>query len=241
MNRDALIAKLRGVEGYLSDDEAWALYLAVRDSSASEPRVVEVGSYKGKSTIAFASALAERQSGTLVAVDPHAPTGKASYTHEHGDQDTYAEFNRNIADAGVAAYVTSIRAVSRDARAAYDMRPIDVLFIDGSHDYEDVLVDIDSWTPLVNRGAVIAFNDTYAPGVNRALRERIFSGRLGLRQFRHVNNTLFAIADPARSRPAAPVALWLYLYVERLRFKLMKLLMKGLMESLGIIYSRPSL
>ena len=237
MNRDALLAKVRGVEGYLSDDEAWALYRAVCDNAAQAPRVVEIGSYKGKSTIALASALVEKGAGSLVAVDPHAPTGKESYVREHGEQDTYAEFERNVAYAGVSNYVTSIRATSRDARKRYDMRPIDVLFIDGSHDYDDVLADIDTWTPLVNRDGIVAFNDTYVPGVNLAIRERIASGFLPLSDFRHVNNTLFGRYRSSRRR-----SIWLGLYfaVERMRFKLLKLMLKGLLEALGVIYVRPS-
>lgn len=245
MNRDALIAKLQGAEGYLSDDEAWALFIAVRHAAtvSPAPRIVEVGSYKGRSTIAIASALAMLGRGSVVAVDPHGPTGKASYTVEHGDQDTYAEFQKNVATAGVADYVTSLRAISREARRRYDMRPIDMLFIDGSHDYDDVLADIDAWTPLLNDGAVVAFNDTYAPGVNRALRRRLLSSRLHLRNFQHVNNTLFAIAHPPKSTPIPALerlALAWYLYVERLRFRLLKLALRGFMETLGIIYVRPS-
>ena len=238
-----MLAKLRGVEGYLSEDEAWALYIAARrcTQKAERPRIVEIGSYKGRSTIAIGSALKEAGRGSLVSIDPHMPTGKPSYAREHGDIDTLAEFQENIARAGVAAYVKSVQAVSTDARKSYDMQPVDMLFVDGSHDYEDVLADIDAWSPFLVAGGIAAFNDPYGPGVNRALRERLPSGRLALTSFRHINNTLFALV--ARERPASRTemkVLAVYLYVERMQFKLLKLAFKGMLEAVGIVYVRPS-
>jgi predicted O-methyltransferase YrrM len=237
VTRSELLARVEGIEGYLSEDEAWALYLAASACKSDDPRIVEIGSYKGRSAVAIGSALAERGRGMLFAVDPHAPTGKASYTIEHGDQDTYAEFNANIARAGVATFVTSIRATSKEARDRYDGRAIDMLFVDGSHDYDDVLVDIDTWAPLLAENAIVAFNDTYAPGVNRALRERVDATALNLGDFRHVNNTLFA---RRRGRTPNSFELALYFYTERLRFRLLKLTLRGLMETAGIIYAKPS-
>ena len=241
MTRPELLAKVAGIEGYLSDDEAWALYLAARTCTTNAPRIVEIGSYKGRSTIALGTALVERHAGSLVAIDPHAPTGKTSYTLEHGDADTFAEYEANLARAGVAAYVTSLRATSTQARSNYDGRPIDVLFIDGSHDYDDVLADIDAWAPLLGPGAVVAFNDPYVPGVNRAIRERIASGALTLASYRHVNNTLFARKiEAAPNHRGMPLALALYFNVEQLRFRLLKLSLRGALEALGVIYVRPS-
>lgn len=241
MTRSELLAKVAGIEGYLSDDEAWALYLAASTLAVSAPRLVEVGSYKGRSTVALAMALFERNAGSLIAIDPHAPTGKASYTIEHGDADTYAEYEANLVRAGVAGFVTTLRTTSSQARTTYDMRPIDMLFVDGSHDYEDVLADIDAWAPLLSSNAVVAFNDPYVPGVNRAIRERIASGMLTVASFRHVNNTLFARkTEAAPKRRGMPLALALYFNVEQLRFRLLKLALRGALEASGVVYVRPS-
>lgn len=239
MTYEELIAKLSGVDGYFSDDEAWALYqTALRCARSTEnPRIVEIGSYKGRSTIASASALAETGRGTVVAIDPHAPTGKASYTLEHGTLDTYDDFLANISWRSLNAYVISIRTTSAEARHVYDGQPIDLLFIDGSHDYEDVLADIDMWTPLLAGEAIVAFNDPYAAGVNRALRERLLSDTLSVESPRHVNNTLFAISRrSARTSSATKRLLSLYLWIERMRFKMLKLALKGLFETARLVY-----
>src|SRR5579872_971586 len=230
---------LSEVEGYFSDDEAWALHLAARRCAqrSANPRIVEIGSYKGRSTLASGSALAEEGRGTVVAIDPHAPTGKESYTREHGSLDTYDEFLANVSGANLNPYVISIRTTSAEALNVYDCRPIDLLFVDGSHDYEDVLADIDMWSTFLADEAIVAFNDPYAPGVNRALRERLASGTVPVESPRHINNTLFAlIRRGARTSNETKMRLRLYLWIERMRFKMLKLALKGILEKLGIVY-----
>ena len=235
--RTELEGALDGVEGYFSSDEAWALYVATLGCPAAEPRVVEIGSYKGRSTIAIALALRDHGGGLVVSIDPHTPTGKESYVIEHGVADTFDDYLANVRRAGVERYVRPERATSATARPAYDGVPIDILFVDGSHDEDDVLYDIDAWFPGLADRAIVAFNDPYAEGVNRALRARLFAPKLGLREPRHVNNTLFVEVDRGRrTSPGVAFALHLYLAVERLRFRALKLVLKGLFESTGIVY-----
>jgi MMP 1-O-methyltransferase len=239
MDRAELERALEGVDGYFSIDEAWALSCAARDCRAAAPRVVEIGSYKGRSTIAAALALRDRGAGLVVSIDPHAPTGKASYVVEHGTADTFDEYLANVRRAGIEAFVRPIRATSADARAQYDGTPIDLLFIDGSHDLDDVLLDIDTWLPLAADAAILAFNDPYAAGVNGALRARLFAPGIGLQAPYHVNNTLFvSFRRGERTSPGTALELRFYLTVERMGFRLLKLALRGLCESLGIVYVR---
>ncbi|HEY3883575.1 MAG TPA: hypothetical protein VGL62_00100, partial [Vicinamibacterales bacterium] len=91
--------------------------------------------------------------------------------------------------------------------------------------------------PLLADRAIVAFNDPYSPGVNAALRARLFAPGSGLREPRHVNNTLFVEVDRGkRTSPLTAFALHLYLYAERLRFRALKLVLKGLFESTGVVY-----
>jgi len=235
--RAELERALEGVEGYFSTDEAWALYGATFGSSAAAPRAVEIGSYKGRSTIAIALALRDRGDGLVVSVDPHGPTGKESYVVEHGTADTFDEYLANVRRAGIERFVRPVRATSATARPDYDGVPIDLLFVDGSHDLDDVILDIDTWLPAVADRATLAFNDPYAPGVNGALRARLFSGAFGLGEPRHVNNTLFVTFERgAHTSAATALRLHAYLYVERLRFRMLKLALRGLFEVLGVVY-----
>ena len=68
--RRTLESSLRDVQGYFSEDEAWALYKAVGAvlHDAGPTRVVEIGSYKGRSTIVIGLALLGHD-GDVVSVD----------------------------------------------------------------------------------------------------------------------------------------------------------------------------
>lgn len=52
--------------------------------------------------------------------------------------------------------------------------PLDVLFVDGSHEYRDVLNDLNTWGPKVKEGGLILLHDADTasfPGVRKAIEE----------------------------------------------------------------------
>jgi Methyltransferase domain len=185
-----LAEALRRVPGWLGDDEAWALHEAVRERSSKDSpfTVVEIGSWQGRSTIAIARGMRAGAGGILYAIDPHSDTALHEST---GVADTYEGFLRNIRDAGIAPLVRPVRACSADARPAFAVASVDVLFVDGSHAYRDVVRDIDDWASALADVATVAFHDAAAyPGVQRALTERVL--RPGsFRKPRLVESTLF--------------------------------------------------
>ncbi|MGD2174240.1 MAG: class I SAM-dependent methyltransferase, partial [Candidatus Brocadiaceae bacterium] len=73
-----------------------------------------------------------------------------------------------------------IATTSREARAGWKRR-IDLLFVDGSHDYADVSFDVNEWGVLVKPGAHMIMDDatpiSSKPGVIRAAREALASPR----------------------------------------------------------------
>ena len=170
---------LDGVRGWFVPREAWVLHQAIHGMAPERPiTVVEIGSSRGRSTIAAAHALLGRaEGGILYAIDPQ------------GDE-AFEELRENLSDAGVEAAVCLIRATSRDARKQFGDQPLDLLFIDGSHEYEDVRDDFGDWLPLVRTGGIVAVNDPFWWGVARALRERLTAGG-PLRSPRLAHNTIF--------------------------------------------------
>jgi hypothetical protein len=73
--------------------------------------------------------------------------------------------------------VDPIRMMSTDAVAEV-AGPIDLLFIDGSHVYEDVRRDYEDWAPKVRAGGCIAFHDSWhMTGPHRATAEILLSSR----------------------------------------------------------------
>jgi len=198
IDADRLQALLDGVEGWLHFDEAEALFSMVAGApqDGRPISVVEIGSWKGRSTIAMAAALASLSGGgRVLAVDPH--TGSVEHRAEYGAVDTFSEFCANIDRSGLGAFIEPVRRPSHEARPLVPDRSVDSLFIDGSHEYADVLQDIDDWVSSLRPGARVAYNDASWPGVYRALRERVVRRGTPYRNPRLVRSTLFVEYDPS--------------------------------------------
>lgn len=176
------------VEGWLFLDEAWALHEAVRNFTGDSRSltVVEIGSFKGRSTIALALGVKARGMGTVFAIDPHTGAGTPKWPAE-----TALEFQANIAAAGVDDVVELLVLTSHAARPQFAAKSIDVLFIDGSHEYEDVRLDILDWQTALKDESVVAFNDPTSPGVYRALGEFVLRSGGPYRGPALVSNTVF--------------------------------------------------
>ncbi|MGK2950399.1 MAG: class I SAM-dependent methyltransferase [Acidimicrobiales bacterium] len=177
---DAVLRRLEGVEGWLSDDQARRLWDRARELRA-EASVVEIGSYRGRSTIVLATAAPPE--ATVVAIDPHGGNDRAPIvvhgTVEEGEADHQA-FLDNLAAAGVSERVRHLRRFSFDA---VDAVPdgIDLLYIDGAHGFRAARDDIRSWTPKVRRGGTVLIHDAFSSiGVTLALLTTSFVGS-GLR------------------------------------------------------------
>jgi predicted O-methyltransferase YrrM len=57
---------------------------------------------------------------------------------------------------------------------------IDMLFIDGDHEYESVKRDIELWAPFVASGGLLCGHDYFdAPGVQQAVREMLPDHEMG--------------------------------------------------------------
>ena len=175
---DATWARAREVNGWLTEGEGRALFeaaLAVAASHASAapdappPRVVEIGSFFGRSTLCLAGGLASATGARLYAIDPH--IGSPKHEVQLGCADTYPHFVELLARHGLEDLVTPLRATSLEARRDFE-GPIDLLFIDGSHSYEDVAADFAAWFPLLRVGGTVAFHDSWhMGGVRRASNE----------------------------------------------------------------------
>ena len=151
------------VPGWLTDDEGEALYDLAK-SCTGRGVIVEIGSWKGKSTICLGLGSRAGHGVRIVAVDPHAD-------YRFGD------FKANVERAGIADLVTPVPSLSQDAAAGFD-EPIELLFVDGSHVEDDVRTDFDQWVPKVVDGGWVAFHDTtWTPGPRRVVGERLYRSR----------------------------------------------------------------
>ena len=175
---DAALAAIEGVEGWLSDDQARRLWDAGREVAAPG-RIVEIGSFRGRSTIVLSRAAAEGVE--IVAIDPHGGGDRGPQEidpdAERGNEDNRT-FNANLERAGVAGRVRHVRRMSNDALGDVE-GPIHVLYVDGAHRYAPARDDIAAWGRQVPLGGTMLVHDSYnAIGVMLAqLRLLFFSGR----------------------------------------------------------------
>lgn len=173
---DAALRAVEGVDGWMTHAQARRLY----DAAAQVPapaRIVEIGSFHGRSTIVLANAA--RPGVEVVAIDPHgggdrgpqeiAPDGWV------GEED-FVRFHANLRRAGVAERVRHVRLRSQDALAQAG-EPIDVLYVDGAHRYAPARADIERYGARVRRGGVMLVHDAYsAIGVMLAQLRLLFAG-----------------------------------------------------------------
>lgn len=146
------------IDGWLTPAEGAKL----AELSAGK-RVLEVGSYCGRSTVCIA-----RTAKEVFAVDYFDGRGTPDLRH------TYPEFKANLERYGVADKVTTLHPDGEIPLPEYDL-----VFIDAAHDAESVSADIERYTPLLKSGGLLAFhdyNEPAHPGVAEAVNALVRDG-----------------------------------------------------------------
>ncbi len=143
-----------GVFGWESLREENALIHLARQIPTNGT-IVELGGEYGRSASQFAYAFkVDGKQGHVYTVDifplNHPVVGNLQQ----------AWYN-NITEAGFKDYCTSIRGTTLEGAVIWHEHktPIDLLFIDAGHTYEDVWADITAWSDFVKQGGVMAFHD----------------------------------------------------------------------------------
>jgi len=147
-----MLRKRSTVEGMIGELEAALLTRLA--SEVDEGCIVEIGSWRGMSTIA----LAKSAQVPVYAIEPH----------EHfvgvlggmfGPEDRRAFFE-NLLQAGVVEQVRLVNLSSEVVTPGWQL-PVGLLWVDGDHRYEAVKRDFECWEPHL-RG-LVAFHDTIQP------------------------------------------------------------------------------
>jgi MMP 1-O-methyltransferase len=153
-----------GIPGWLSEDEAITLYELALSLPHDRPVAVEIGSWLGKSSLVLSKGLKGKTGPKLYCIDPFNgdadEVDRAMYGREMRKMNrTLKEtFLDNMKQHGVLDVVRPMEGYSFEFAADFK-EPIDLLFIDGNHDYEAVLQDYEQWSPLLKPGGTIAFHD----------------------------------------------------------------------------------
>jgi predicted O-methyltransferase YrrM len=149
--------RARVVPGFMADNEI-RFIATVAACTPATGSTVEIGSFKGKSTVALATVADQYHLDPVVAIDPHAGLSYLGPDMPQQTQ-TFDEFLASLKSAGVEHKVEFHRAFSRDVARDWN-RPIRFLWIDGDHSYKGCKEDFDLFAPYLADGAVVAFHDT---------------------------------------------------------------------------------
>ena len=140
-----------GVRGWLSHEEGYALWELARGK-----RVLEIGSFCGKSTICLA------QSALVVhAVDWHRGDWAV------GQTDTLPEMWRNLKKHGVQDRTIIHVGKTQDMEGLFQDGVFDLVFIDGAHDAASVAYDTNFALRVLTPDGVLSFHDWHEKPVRQ--------------------------------------------------------------------------
>jgi predicted O-methyltransferase YrrM len=186
-NFDAFVEKLlpevATVEGYLAPNEMRFLALVAACPTATG-EILEIGSFKGKSTVILAKAAALAGKARVHAVDPMtapAATDKEAREALGNEASSLGAFQRNIERHDVADKIEFHQAFSFDLAKTWN-KPLRLLWIDGDHSYKGVKLDFDCFSPHLADGAIIAFHDVlhrYDGGLRVFMEDILLSPNFG--------------------------------------------------------------
>jgi len=163
-----IVPDFEKIEGWLKLEDAELLFAAA--AAVRSGCIVELGSFRGRSTVALCAGAVAGAKIPVYAIEPH----------EHfvgvkggvfGPSDRRAFF-KTMLTTRFAAQVRLINTTSQVVAPGWD-KPVSLLFIDGDHRYESVLSDFAAWRPHLVDGAIVIFNDATGAGTSLVVRDLV--------------------------------------------------------------------
>lgn len=166
-----------------ADDLATLSFLVARESVRLRRRknpmvVVELGSWTGRSALAMQAAMEPGSHFEIHCVDHFKGTG-TDWTRAIAESATefdavYKRFLENVGDSkDVTIFPHRMHSLDMSKRWAQYEKPIDLLFVDAGHSYDECKADILAWRDYVADGGIISGHDwnELFPGVKQAVTE----------------------------------------------------------------------
>lgn len=149
--------KYKNIQGWLTPFEAFGLRLVATQLNENA-NILEIGSWKGKSTYCIAHGL---RSGVITCIDPFNADGeiqsKSTYDTERGEEDLLLQFKKNLVLFDQKVKITPFKGYSSEFVGK--VTDVDFLFIDGDHSKEGCLFDFENFEKLIKPGGYLAFHD----------------------------------------------------------------------------------
>ena len=170
---EAALGAVDGVEGWLTTAQARRLF----ERAGGARRIVEIGSFRGRSAIVLA--LGAPEDAEVTAIDPHAGNDRGPReiegTAEEGEADSRA-FRTNLERAGVADRVRHVRLPSQGALGEV-AGELDLLYVDGAHRFGPARDDLHDWGERLRPGGSLLVHDAFSSvGVTLAIARLFLAG-----------------------------------------------------------------
>lgn len=151
------IKAYQSIEGFLSVYEAATLY-RLAEQLPINSTIVEIGSWKGKSTYCLARGLRQ---GKVIAIDPFDTAGEPGsaeiYQTRQGNEPLFNQFRTQMKNLGVWDKIEARQGYSQ--QFVGQIQKIDFLFIDGDHSKEGCEFDFTNYAPYLSKNGFLAFHD----------------------------------------------------------------------------------
>ena len=163
----------QSIEGWFNMEKQ---YLELLNHCPIAGIFVELGCFKGKSTLYIVTEMLNRSSMIhFYAVDSFEGATNSNDINEveayKGISDIEKDFDNNTKHLSIEFY--KIKELSHEAANNFEDGEVDCLFIDAGHSYEAVKQDIEAWLPKMKSNGIIAGHDYNAwAGVKQAVDEK---------------------------------------------------------------------
>jgi predicted O-methyltransferase YrrM len=119
---------------------------------------VEIGSYKGRSSSAMAvNIINSKKKIKFYCVDTWEGSEEHKNNKEVIDKTLYSLFVKNTKP--VYPLINPIKKLSKQAANDFEDKKLSFVYIDASHDYKNVMDDLESWYPKIKDGGTLAGHD----------------------------------------------------------------------------------
>lgn len=147
------------ITGFMEPDELRWLY----DRALGYQTIVEVGCWEGRSAYALAAGCT---AGKVFTVD-HFQGSASELDAAHAEAKTADIYERAAKNLAPFPHVTILKMSSLQASRYFRANSVEMVFIDGEHTREAVLIDLLAWYPKAKR--LLCGHDANWDGVQEAL------------------------------------------------------------------------